>query len=362
MNLTKITFFARQMITTKIMKTLKQLIWVLGICTLLVSCKDKEFFGMRGVVLTVDDLETVDWPKLAYESGINTIGTHITPNQVATFMQSEKGKKFSEDCRKYGIDVEHQLHAMKELLPRELFAEDSTMFRMNEQGRRTDDWNCCPSSQKALEIIAANAAKYAEILPSTNHRYYYWLDDGMPTCECPLCHDLSDSDQALLIENAMIKGIRKVDPEAMLAHLSYANTLEAPRKVTPEEGIFLEFAPIMRSWEHPLADTTAAGRGMTHKENLAYLKENLEVFPAETAVVLEYWLDVSLFSNWTKPAVELPWNKDVFQADLKTYAKFGIRDITTFAVYMDSVYFANYPNPVYLKEYGQGFADFKKEQ
>ncbi len=334
----------------------KFFISLIGICCVLFSsCNQKEeVTPMRGVVLSVEDLETMNWPALADECGINTIGTHIHPSQVHTFMQTEKGKAFLADCQKRGIAVEHQLHAMKELLPRKLFAQDSTLFRMNEQGKRVADVNCCPSSVKALEIIAQNAANYARKLPATNHRYYFWLDDGEPTCFCPQCKDLSSSDQALLIENAMIEEIRKVDSEAMLAHLAYFNTLAAPEKVKPAEGIFLEFAPIHRSWEHPIADLHAEGRGKRHVETMEHLRQNLKVFPAETAVVLEYWLDVSLFSSWKKPAVQLPWNGEVFRADIATYKELGIRNITSFAVYMDRTYFENYPDKSALKEYGAG--------
>ena len=106
----------------------------------------KEFssrFDMRGVVVTVDDLENVDWARLAHENGINTLGTHIRPQQVADFMATERGREFLHECRKYGIDVEHQLHAVSELLPRTLFAQDSTMFRMDSRGRRRNDVNLC---------------------------------------------------------------------------------------------------------------------------------------------------------------------------------------------------------------------------
>ncbi len=323
------------------------------------SSEPQPFFDMRGVILSVEDLESVDWPGLAHENGINTIGTHVTPNQVAEFMKSEKGIAFGEACRKYGIDVEHQLHAIRDLLPRDMFAEDSTVFRMDKTGRRNPDWNCCPSSEKALEIISGNAAKFAQLLPATNHRYYFWLDDGKPVCSCPSCKEYSASDQALIIENAMLKAIRKVDPEAQLAHLAYLNTLPAPEKIRPEEGIFLEFASFFyRTWDRPISDLKAGGREMTHADILAHLEDNLNVFPAETAVILEYWLDVSLFSDWKKPAVELPWRKDVFEADLKTYAGYGIHDVTTFAVYMDSEYFSEYPDITCLREYGQGFIDY----
>ena len=313
-------------------------------------------YRMHGVVLSVEDLETADWPRIAHENGINTLGTHITPEQVLRFWESERGRKFQEECRHYGIMVEHELHAMSALLPREHFIEDSTMFRMNELGRRTADYNCCVSSARALDTIASRALYYARHLTATNHRYYFWLDDGAPICQCPECAQYSASEQALIIENRMLQAIRTFDPEATLAHLAYFSTLPAPRKVKPLEGIFLEFAPFQRRLDKPLTDSLSevANIGCNAK-NLDYLRENLEVFPVETAVVLDYWLDVSMASGWKKPAVELPWHGDVFRADVATYRSMGIRHITTFAVYMDSVYFNTYPNPYYLKEYGEAF-------
>ena len=310
--------------------------------------QDKSFFQKRGVVLSVPDLETVNWPKLAHENGINTIGTHVTPEQVATFIHSEKGEKFLSDCKKYGIHVEHQLHAMGDLLPRELFTEDSTMFRMNEHGRRINDYNLCVHSQKALDKVAEKALYYTKLLPSTNHRYYYWIDDGRPMCRCPECSEYSDSEQALIIENRIIKELRKYDPEAILAHLAYHNTMSAPRRVKPDEGLFLQYAPIHRTWDKPL-----------EKKYLQELMENLTVFPVETAEVLEYWLDVSIFSKWQKPAIKLPWNREVFESDINTYASLGIRYITTFAVYIDDKYIETYKDLSFLKEYGDGFKQVK---
>ncbi|MBQ4286686.1 MAG: DUF4838 domain-containing protein [Bacteroidales bacterium] len=322
------------------------------------------FFHMKGVVLSVDDLSTLDWPALAAENGINTIGTHIFPDQVAQFSKTEKGKEFYESCRRNGIEVEHQLHSISQLLPRELFAEDSTMFRMDSKGRRTPVDNCCIHSEKALETIAANAVEYARILKPTNHRYYFWIDDGKPVCMCPYCSQFSPSEQALIIENRILKALKTIDPDAMLAHLAYQNTLPAPVKVQPESGIFLEFAPIHRRWDRPLSDTDALGtlhgNTLTHGDYLKLLEENLKVFPAETAVVLEYWLDSSLFSRWRKPAVKVPWNRDVFLDDLGTYAEYGIRNVTSFAVYMDSTYFKAYPDKRLLKEYGVGLTEYGK--
>ncbi len=309
--------------------------------------------GKVGVVASVDDLKTLDWPRLAAENGINTIGTHVGPGDVLPFLRSEKGKRFLSECDSLGIQVEHQLHAMSYLLPRELFAEDSTLFRMDGEGRRVADFNCCATSDKALGIIAGKAVEYARLMPPTNHRYYFWLDDGAPTCQCPECSKYSDSEKALLIENRIIEALRRVDKDALLAHLAYQNTIEAPRKVKPAEGVFLEFAPFFRSWDAPITARDASGRtGISNEETYKRLLENLAVFPVETAEVLEYWMDVSLFSDWKKPAMKLPWRGDIFKEDVEEYTRLGIRNITTFAAYIDSAYVSEHEDLSFLHEYG----------
>ncbi|WP_353128040.1 DUF4838 domain-containing protein [Parapedobacter pyrenivorans] len=346
---------------------------ILLVLLIAISCsqqterQEASHFKTRGLVLDVNDLSTVDWPRRAKEAGLTTLATHITPSQVSEFIQSERGQQFLEECKTYGIEVEHELHSMGDLLPRNLFEEDSTMFRMNEEGKRVADYNLCVHSEKAVKIVCDNAVKYAKILTPTTGRYFYWIDDAVPMCQCPECSPYSDSEQALLLENAIVNALRKeVDPKAMLAHLAYVNTLEPPVKVKPAAGIFLEFAPIYRRWDKSLLDTGATGwnaqQTITHGEHLRLLDENLKVFPAETAQVLEYWLDVSLFSGWKKPAVALPWHNQVFQEDIDVYAKRGIKHITSFGVYIDDQFIENFPDLTFLKEYGKGLENYQPAQ
>ena len=324
--------------------------------------KDEGWWRMRGIVLSTKELAEVDWPSLAARNGINTIGTHITPSEVLGFLATDKGRAFTAACREHGITVEHQLHAMGELLPRELFSEDPEMFRMDASGQRTADFNCCVHSEKALSIIASNAARLARVLRPGNHRYYFWLDDNAPVCCCPRCREFSPSEQALIVENRMLREIRKVDPKARLAHLAYSRFMDPPVKVHPDEGIFLEFAPIYRSWDVPLVVEDALcprGYPVSNGDNLRWLEANLQVFDAEDAVVLEYWLDASLFSRWKRPAVELPWRADVCRSDLATYARYGIRNVTSFAVYMDAEYFERFPSTAPVEEYGAMLRSFR---
>ena len=308
---------------------------------------EQQFFKTRGVVLTVEDLRSLDWPERIERAGLNTLGTHVFPHQVAAFSETDEGQALFEACRARGIEVEHELHAMSDLLPRDLFEKDPAMFPMNDEGNRMRDYNLCVHSRDAVEIACENAAEYTRRLPSTTGRYFYWLDDGRPMCRCPLCRELSDSDQALLLENEMLAALRQIDHRATLAHLAYENTLRPPTQVRPRPGIFLEFAPIRRRYDLPLKDGIPEQR-----EWLDRLDENLEVFGREGAQALEYWLDVSRFAGWDRANLRaLPWNGEVFHEDLKTYAGRGIRHVTTFAVWVDGEYVERFGEPP-LEAYG----------
>ena len=236
---------------------------------------------------------------------------------------------------------------MKELLPRDLFTEQPELFRMDDKGLRTADANCCVHSEAALAFTAENAVTIAKPLKPTTGRYFYWGDDAQPWCHCPKCRELSASEQALMVENRLSQALRDVDSDAQLSHLAYANTMTAPKKVKPEKGVFLEYAPIKRRYDIPLEEQQDLAEG------LAALDANLKVFPKETAQVLEYWLDVSRFSHWKRPAVRLPWKKEILEADVRVYWKRGIRHITTFAAWVDGDYRKRFGDLDFIAEYGQ---------
>jgi len=315
--------------------------------------RGESFFQTRGIVLVVRDLSTLDWPGRAKRAGLTTIATHIFPHEVAAFVQTAEGRAFLDGCRKLGIQVEHELHAMSDLLPRSLFDKDPAMFPMNEQGDRVRAFNLCIHSESAVRLACENAVKYARLLRPTTGRYFYWIDDGQPMCRCAKCRGLSDSDQALVLENRMLAALREADPRATLAHLAYARTLPPPRAVKPGPGVFLEFAPISRRYDRPLSDRQARPPGgPSHGELLDLLDANLEVFGREGAQALEYWLDLSRFSGWKRENVrKLPWNADVFAGDVGTYAGRGIRHLTSFGAWLDGDYVKRFGEPP-VDEYG----------
>ena len=309
-------------------------------------------FKTRGVVLLAEDLTLADWPERAKRAGLTTIALHhqSSPAAISDFIRSPPGQRFLESCRRLGLEVEYELHAMKELLPRDLFVKEPLLFRRNDAGERTPDANLCVHSQPALEIVAENARVLAESLRPTTGRYFLWGDDGEPWCRCPRCRELSDSDQALSLANWLREVLRGKDPRAQVAHLAYANTLSPPTQVRPAPGVFLEYAPIHRRYDLPYSLQTKP----PDRDGLHLLDANLRLFRPETAQMLEYWLDVSRFSKWKRPAVQLPWNKEIFLADVAAYKARGIRHLTTFAAWVDADYMARFGEPTFIAEYGAG--------
>ncbi len=133
----------------------------------------------------------------------------------------------------------------------------------------------------------------------------------------------------------------------------------------PAEGVFLEYAPIDRCHERPLTDSLACWSERTSWCNGDYckmLRDNLEVFGAENAQVLEYWLDASMFSRWKKPQKPVNWDKDVFDADLRMYAELGIRNITCYGAWIDDNYVKTFGDVSFIRYYGEALRDYRPEK
>lgn len=302
------------------------------------------FFQTRGLVLTPGELEAMDCPALAKRLGINLLDFgHL----VVWAAKEELGQKTMAECRRLGIDVEFGYHGPSGLLPRDLFDQDPSMFRMDEQGNRVREHNLCVHSERALEIACEAAARLSAVARPTTGRYHIWIDDGMPMCRCPKCRGLSDSDQALIFEHHLLKRLRRDDPKATVAHLAYQYTMAPPTQIKPEPGIFLEFAPIERDSRKPLADPV-------HAKLLEQLDANLALFGKEETQVLEYWLDNSRFSGWKRENIrQVPWDRELFLSDLRVYAERGIRHVRTYAFWFDADYIRRYGPPPF-DEYAEG--------
>jgi hypothetical protein len=264
------------------------------------------------------------------KADINLIGIHsntITEDldSLKVYLESVDGRLLIDLCKKNEIDVEYECHVLQEILPRSLFDEHPTYFRVDTSGVRTSDLNMCFSSEEAWIVVENNVKELLKWVKPTTNRYFFWIDDSYDGfCNCDKCKPYSSSDQALIYENKMLKIIHQMNPLGTLAHLAYASTLEAPKTIKPEEEIFLEFAPIGRNYAEPLPS-----------KQLEVLKNNLKIFPIETSYALEYWLDVSMFSNWKRDNwSKAPWDPNYCKRDIELYKCLGIRSFTTFATWM----------------------------
>jgi hypothetical protein len=321
----------------------------------------KSHFNIRGIVARWSDVSNpakIDYIQIAKDNGINTFSIHNADRNSLVW------QNFAEKCEEANIDIEYQEHMLAYVLPRDLFAEHPEYFRMNKNGVRVNDANGCPSSKGALAEIHRNAIEIARNYEPTNNRYYFWLDDGGDICYCDECENYNASDQALIFENEIINALKEINPDALLAHLCYHNTVDAPSIIKPSEDIFLEFAPFTRSWNAPLSQTwvKASGSSLSHGDYLKALKDNLKIFPTETAQVLEYWMDVSLFSGWDPGnLVKIPWDNSIFLDDINTYASLGIKNITCYTAYVGPDYVNKFGDISFLEEYGQGLLNYKSK-
>jgi len=136
-----------------------------------------------------------------------------------------------ETVPQLGIEVEYELHAMKELLPRDLFKKAPELFRMNDKGERTTDSNCCVHSERGWRIIAENAVQSRQGAAADDRDVNLLL--GRRRTTAVVCARSAGaclpSEQALVVENRICQALRKSDPKAQVAHLAYHNTSQPPR-------------------------------------------------------------------------------------------------------------------------------------
>lgn len=296
--------------------------------------------GKRAIVILYRDICS-EWLDLLADGEINTLGLHFIPDrfEMEGYLDwlKEEGFAWIEEVEKKGICVEHELHALRYLLPRDLFAEHPEYFRVNAEGERTVLHNACVSSEEGLAIVEERAYELAVALKQKGHRYYWWSDDVSDAwCHCEKCRKLTSSDQNLIFLARVLRGLRRYDPEAELCYLAYHDTITPPSLPIPE-GIFLEFAPIKRDLSKPLTDEV-------NRPTRDAIEALLRVFEPSHAEILEYWLDVSLYCKWGKLPVErVPNRPEVWQADFDYYTSLGVSSIKTFGAFMDEAY---------LKEFG----------
>lgn len=321
----------------------------------LFECRMTPKTEKHGVVVYPNDITSVgldEWENRIRQSGINLIGLHAATvndpiDTLEAFIKGSTGKKFLEMCGRMGVDVEYELHALQNLLPRDLFESHPEYFREDTAGVRQRQYNMCFTSEEAVEAMRPQLESLLEWMRPTTHRYFFWTDDKQDKfCNCENCRKYSPSEQALIYENRFLKMLREYDPEATLAHLAYHQTVEPPVQVRADEGVFLEFAPINRDYTLPLP----AGA-------VDAMNANLLAFPAYSQHILEYWLDESMFSDWKRDKlVPNPFRREECARDVLQYRRLGASDITTFATWLYGDYIDRYGSTESLfRGYGESF-------
>lgn len=303
----------------------------------------------RSIVILYRDL-CEEWIDLLSRAHFNTLGLHFIPDrfEMDGYLDwiEREGRPLIERAEAAGITVEHELHALRYLLPRDLFDTHPEYFRVDAEGNRTPKHNCCTASAEAMAIVEARSCALARALRQKSHRYYLWSDDtSKGWCHCEKCRQISSSDQNLIFMEHVLRGLRRYDPQAEVCYLAYHETLTPPTLPIPD-GIFLEFAPFTkRDLFQPLGNEV----NRPIREDIEAL---LRVFDPEKAEILEYWLDVSLFTKWGKlPLSRVPYLPEVWESDFDYYTSLGIPALKTFGAFMDRLYLRTFGD-YEITEYG----------
>ena len=311
---------------------------------------------IRGIIVHPEDL-TEHWLDRMEQAHLNTLGLHpaggkrapLTLQAAIEAFDAPESKRLREEASKRGITVQYEAHALGWLLPRTEFTAHPDWFRMNENGERTADFNCCPSSPEAMEYLSQRTYELARLLDTGSDRYFFWPDDiAGGSCSCPKCRCLSAGDQQLRLVNAMLKGLRRYRPAAKLSYLAYHDSLMVPEKTLPEEGVTLEYAPFNRDPHAPMDDPNSE----KNAKETACLPALLKFFGTKNSRVLEYWTDNSMYSNWTRPPKPFTLDEAVMEKDAAYYRSLGFEEITAFGCFLGPDYDELY-GEVDLTRYGE---------
>lgn len=294
------------------------------------------------------------WSRLFQKSGLEILGIHPVGGTDAELslcslldtVKTAEFRKFIDNVRSASsnVEIEYQFHAMSYLLPRNLFDSHPEYFRVDEKGERNPYFNFCPSCSEALDIVEERAYKLAGLLYGSEKKFYFWTDDVVGGyCRCPKCRELTTSDQALIIYNRILRGLKRYSSNAKHCYLAYVDAIVPPSAIKPEQGIFLQYAPIGRNSSLPLS----APQNSTVLEPLESL---LGLFGKSDSTVLEYWIDNSRYCGWKLPYVKLPFEPAIIHEDAKLYSKYGFEVLSSFACYLGSDYADIFGEPP-IKEY-----------
>ena len=107
-----------------------------------------------GIIIYQSELSDY-WVDRIKDTGLNFIGVHPvsekglggrTVAELVDWVKAPKTRRLLDRLAEMGVDVEYEMHALSWLLPRDMFSKHPEWFRMNENGERVADYNCCPSN------------------------------------------------------------------------------------------------------------------------------------------------------------------------------------------------------------------------
>lgn len=294
---------------------------------------------VTSLLIHPDEL-TKRWIDRMADAGVTVLGLHPEGGKKAvasledllTRLKTPEYRHLIDYAKNRGLEIEYEFHAAGYLLPRELFAAHPEYFRMDDDGKRTTDWNFCVTNRDALEIVTDRAMEVIKALYGSRPYYYLWMDDRRGSqCRCDQCGSLSGSDQQLTVINSIARRLKQWNSEAKIAYLAYFDHVQPPT-VKPEDNVFLEYAPFEK-----YVAVGADAQERIEREWAAQTRLT-EIFGKQDLKVLEYWFDNSMFSKWTKPPKAFTLNQSAMEQDIAHYKRWGAKQITSFACFLGPDY------------------------
>ena len=160
---------------------------------------------------------------------LDVLGLHPDQSQGAAnavdttikMLQKPEGQAFRDRLVGMGFNFEYELHAMSWLLPRQCSASIRIGPDELERVSGLPTLISAPPIGSPLAYVEERVALLASKLTPTSGRYFFWTDDMEEAgCRCGDCRRLTGSDQAMLIYNTFLRGVRRHDPEAVHCYLA----------------------------------------------------------------------------------------------------------------------------------------------
>ncbi|HGJ66744.1 TPA: hypothetical protein ENS27_15385 [bacterium] len=200
-----------------------------------------------------------------------------------------------------------------------------------------------PEDKSDLDANRKLIKDYIKILPDKINDFFLWpADVVLQIYDNP--ENWSIADITLMFTNEMAKAIKEIKPKGRMSFLSYWTTWGVPKNIKPLDNVFLEIAHMHQCYSHSITDHSCQTNS---KEVMPDIDGLMNVFDPSETHVLGYWLDASLFGRGVYKGLEgrLPYIGNNIRQDFLYYKSKGIKNISTFAVGLNSDYFVKFISP-----------------